>query len=94
LEAKVVPTRSRKYPLPETEKPAHNPAWFNSPGVTRMPSYWSNKDERQYKHVKNSELDEGRSEKRAEQIAAATVNKQRSNEGRTKSSKGKRSGSK
>lgn len=59
-----------------------------------MPSYWSNKDERQYKHVKKSELDEGRSEKRAEQIAAATVNKQRSSEGRTKSSgKGKRPGS-
>ena len=52
-----------------------------------MPSYWSNKDERQYKHVKKSELDEGRSEKRAEQIAAATVNKQRSAEGRTKDSK-------
>lgn len=62
-----------------------------------MPSYWSNKDERQYKHVKKSEIDEGRSEKRAEQIAAATVNKQRSSEGRTKSSsksgKSKRSGS-
>jgi hypothetical protein len=50
-----------------------------------MPSYWSNKDERQYKHVKDSEKKEGRSEKRAEQIAAATVNKQRSSEGRTKS---------
>lgn len=61
-----------------------------------MPSYWSNKDERQYRHVKESELAEGRSAKRAEQIAAATVNKQRSSEGRTKSSKsgkGKRSGS-
>ena len=60
-----------------------------------MPSYWSSKDERQYKHVKKSELAEGRSGKRAEQIAAATVNKQRSNEGRTKngsSGKGKRSG--
>jgi len=50
-----------------------------------MPSYWSNKDERQYKHVKQSEKEEGRSEKRAEQIAAATVNKHRAEEGRTKS---------
>jgi hypothetical protein len=47
---------------------------------------WSNKDERQYKHVKESESDQGRSEKAAERIAAATVNKQRSKEGRTKSS--------
>lgn len=59
-----------------------------------MPSYWSNKDERQYKHVRKSELEEGRTEKRAEQIAAATVNKQRSSEGRTKSSTGKSSKSK
>jgi len=59
-----------------------------------MPSYWSNKDERQYKHVKESEIGEGRSEKRAEQIAAATVNKQRSSEGRTKGSSGKSSKSK
>ena len=52
-----------------------------------MPSYWSNKDERQYKHIKKSEQDEGRSTQRAEQIAAATVNKHRAAEGRTKSSK-------
>ena len=55
-----------------------------------MPSYWSNKDERQYKHIKSSEKAEGRSEKRAEQIAAATVNKQRAAEGRTKSASTKK----
>ena len=49
-----------------------------------MPKAWSEKDERQYEHVKESELDQGRSEKRAEEIAGATVNKQRSKEGRTK----------
>ncbi|MDY6983178.1 MAG: hypothetical protein SV422_08825 [Pseudomonadota bacterium] len=65
-----------------------------STGALHMPSYWSNKDERQYKHVRKSELEEGRTEKRAEQIAAATVNKQRSSEGRTKSSTGKSSKSK
>ena len=46
---------------------------------------WSGKDERQYEHVKESELDRGRNEDRAEEIAARTVNKQRFSEGRTKS---------
>ena len=50
-----------------------------------MPSAWSNKDERQYEHVKASEKKEGRSTKRAKEIAARTVNKQRKKEGRTKS---------
>jgi hypothetical protein len=51
-----------------------------------MPSKtWSDKDERQYRHVKHSERDRGRSEDRAEEIAARTVNKQRKKEGRTKS---------
>lgn len=49
-----------------------------------MPNAWSDKDERQYEHVKDSELKAGRSEDRAEEIAARTVNKQRSTEGRTK----------
>lgn len=48
-----------------------------------MPKAWSNKDERQYEHVKESEQDRGRSEDRAKEIAARTVNKQRREEGRT-----------
>ena len=48
------------------------------------PKAWSPKDERQYEHVKESERDEGRSPKRAKEIAARTVNKQRRKEGRTK----------
>lgn len=48
-----------------------------------MPKAWSNKDERQYDHVKESELKRGRSEDKAEEIAARTVNKQRREEGRT-----------
>jgi hypothetical protein len=42
---------------------------------------------RQYEHVKESELDQGRSEDRAEEIAARTVNKERarSGESRTRS---------
>lgn len=48
-----------------------------------MPQAWSKKDERQYQHVKQSELDKGRSEDRAEEIAARTVNKERRRENRT-----------
>jgi hypothetical protein len=48
-----------------------------------MPKAWSAKDERQYKHVRESELDRGVSEDKAEEIAGRTVNKQRREEGRT-----------
>jgi len=48
-----------------------------------MPKSWSEKDERQYEHVKQSERERGRSEKRAKEIAARTVNRQRREEGRT-----------
>ena len=56
-----------------------------------MPQAWSNKDERQYEHVKDSESKQGRSSKRAKQIAAATVNKRRSSEGRTKTTRARKS---
>lgn len=48
-----------------------------------MPSAWSNKDERQYEHIKESALESGKSEDRAKEIAARTVNKERRQEGRT-----------
>ena len=48
-----------------------------------MPDAWSDKDERMYEHVKESELEQGRSEEKAEEIAGRTVNKQRRQEGRT-----------
>ena len=48
-----------------------------------MPKAWSAKDERQYEHIKDSGLERGQSEDRAEEIAARTVNKQRREEGRT-----------
>ncbi len=44
---------------------------------------WTDKDERQYEHVKESILDRGRSKERAKEIAARTENKQRREEGRT-----------
>lgn len=46
-------------------------------------SKWSKKDERQYEKIKESAKRRGRSEERAEEIAARTVNKQRRQEGRT-----------
>ena len=36
---------------------------------------------RQYEHIKESQLDQGRSEDRAEEIAARTVNKERARQG-------------
>jgi hypothetical protein len=47
-----------------------------------MPS-WSKKDERQYEHIKEGSKKRGVSERRAEEIAARTVNKRRREEGRT-----------
>ena len=48
-----------------------------------MPAKWSNKDERQYEHIKESSQERGVSTKRAKEIAARTVNKHRRTEGRT-----------
>jgi plasmid stabilization system protein ParE len=48
-----------------------------------MPSAWSNKDERQYEHIKESAVESGKPEDRAKEIAARTVNKNRREEGRT-----------
>lgn len=51
-----------------------------------MPRAWSAKRERQYEHVKESQLESGRSEKKAEEIAARTVNKERARAGEAKTS--------
>jgi hypothetical protein len=45
---------------------------------------WSTKRERQYEHIKESERGQGRSTKRAKEIAARTVNKERARAGETK----------
>jgi plasmid stabilization system protein ParE len=49
-----------------------------------MPRAWSNKDERQYEHIKDSYKQRGVSNDEAEERAARTVNKERHEEGRTK----------
>jgi hypothetical protein len=51
---------------------------------------WSPKRERQYQHIKESEREAGRSNDRAEEIAARTVNKQRSKAGETRSPKSRK----
>ncbi len=53
---------------------------------------WSPKRERQYEHIKESELEEGRSNDRAEEIAARTVNKQRRQAGETKAQRARKRG--
>ena len=47
---------------------------------------WSNKRERQYEHIKDSEKKSGASAKRAKEIAARTVNKERARSGEAKTS--------
>ena len=50
-----------------------------------MPRGSSPKRERQYEHIRQSAKERGESPKRAKEIAARTVNKQKSKRGQTKS---------
>ena len=61
------------------------------PGGKRAIPGASAKRERQYEHIKKSELDSGASVESAKRIAAATTNKARSAAGETKKSKRKSS---
>ena len=47
---------------------------------------WSNKRERQYEHVKESARERGASTRRAKEIAARTVNKERARTGEARES--------
>jgi hypothetical protein len=47
---------------------------------------WSNKRERQYEHIKDSAKKSGTSTKRAKEIAARTVNKERARSGEARTS--------
>ncbi len=49
-----------------------------------MPKSWTNKEERQYEHIKESSKQSGKSMPRAKEIAARTVNKQRRERGETR----------
>lgn len=47
---------------------------------------WSNKRERQYEHIKDSVKEQGASTKKAKEIAARTVNKERARSGEARTS--------
>jgi len=50
------------------------------------PQAWSKKRERQYEHIKDAEKKSGASTKRAKEIAARTVNKERARSGEARTS--------
>ena len=53
------------------------------PKKQHLPSV-SDKEQRMYEHIKDSELEQGRPMKRAKAIAAATVNKHHNEKGHAK----------
>ncbi len=57
-----------------------------------MPNAWNNKEEKEYKHIKNSAKKRGKSVKRAEEMAARTVNKERRKKGKTSNKKSQGTG--
>jgi hypothetical protein len=48
-----------------------------------VPREWTQKQEREYEHIRDSERKRGASTKRAKEIAARTVNKERAQKGQT-----------
>jgi hypothetical protein len=62
---------------------SHPAGRSNYPREVSMPKGWSNKDERKYEHIKESAQERGASTKRAKEIAARTVNRDRRESGRT-----------
>jgi hypothetical protein len=52
-----------------------------------MPKEWTDKQERQYEHIKDSAKDRGTGTKRAKEIAARTVNKNRAQSGQSKTAR-------
>ncbi len=49
-----------------------------------MPAEWTEKQERKYAHIVESERDSGESTGRAKEIAARTINKERAQRGQSK----------
>lgn len=48
-----------------------------------MPTTWTDKQERKYEHIRDSEREQGTSLKRSKEIAARTVNKERAQKGQS-----------
>lgn len=57
-----------------------------------MPKVWSGKDERKYEKIRKDRMRHGVREERAEEIAARVVNRDRREEGRTRSGRKTTSG--
>jgi hypothetical protein len=74
------------------ERLAEAPAGYLSPcpdaerKECAMPRQWTDKQERKYQHIVDSEKDQGASTKRAKEIAARTVNKERARRGQAATS--------
>lgn len=66
---------------------ASQPAVLYGEEVQVPQEVWSKKRERQYQHIKESLLEDGKPEDKAEEIAARTVNKQRRQEGSTENTR-------
>jgi len=49
-----------------------------------MPQEWTDKQERKYEHIRDSERSRGESLKRSKEIAARTINKERAQRGQSK----------
>jgi hypothetical protein len=69
--AQRVPRKNQGIDLPHEDDPM--------PGKQHLPNV-SSKEQRMYEHIKESELEQGRSTKRAKSIAAATVVKHHNEE--------------
>ena len=85
LEASAAARLARSFPA--KPRPWHAQEGPSLNEEDPLPKAWSKKDERQYEHIKESSKKRGKSSKRAKEIAAATVNKTRKKQGRTKSQK-------
>src|SRR4029434_10372968 len=70
----------------ETARSGKSPGQAKRRGSEVPQQAWSNKRERQYEHVKDSERKRGASTKRAKEIAARTVNKERARSGQSRTS--------
>src|SRR5439155_8222726 len=78
-------TTSRIHPWNNPRASGYHRHPIKQRGLLNMPrKEWSAKRERQYEHIKESEKKQGRSTKRAKEIAARTVNKERARSGETK----------
>jgi plasmid stabilization system protein ParE len=79
-----MPTDDPALPAVTPGPPTGNAVLFTSTDRgASMPSTWTDKQERKYEHIRDSEREQGAAPKRAEEIAARTVNKERAQKGQS-----------